>query len=171
MYPFNTAAKIIAVAHWGGGEPNDDIVLGKPPRTRSNREKNFYKGLVIKKKRLDHSTLFGSKTLNQAQINKLSNILFNYNYAGMRNYTPAIPAGCFFPRNSIIFLDKNDKVIDHLDICFSCGVGESPSYKINVGVECTQKYDMLSNFFVSVGIPYGTADRSKWKSPLDSIKR
>jgi hypothetical protein len=172
MYPFAVAAKILAVSYFGGGEPNPDIVIdGKPPRVRSAREDNFYNGLVINNHRIDYSTLFGVKILNPAQINNLTNILFNYEYTGMKNYTIIGHAACFDPRNSIIFLDKNDNVIDHLDICFSCHRSESPTYKITEGTECKQKYDMLSDFFVGVGIPYGTADRSKWKSPLDSIKR
>lgn len=171
MYPFAVAAKILAVAYFGGAMPNQDLNLDSTAHTLSDKEAQQLKGLVIKNHRLDYSTLIASKILNQTQISHLTNIIFNYEYTGMKNYKIIGHAACFDPRNSIIFLDKSGHVIDHLDICFSCHNNESPSNKITVGTECKQKYDMLSNFFVSIGIPYGTSDRSKWKSPLDDIKK
>lgn len=160
MYPYSAAAKVIVVSYYGGGEPNTDIRIdaNAPVHKPSYKETQHYKGLVIRHMKLDYSTLIEIKTLNSKQLEKLSNILLNYEYAGMKDYTLIGSAACFYPRNSIIFFDKNGKIFDHLDICFSCHRYDSGSGKLGVGTECAQKFDMLAKFFIEAGIRYGTDD-------------
>ncbi|HEY9196848.1 MAG TPA: hypothetical protein VIM77_11305 [Mucilaginibacter sp.] len=155
-YPYSKASKIMAVAYFGGGEPNREIRIDTPERKLSYEETQHYKGLVIENQQLDYSTLMGAKILNKTQIEELTNIVFNYEYSGMKNYPSTGFAVCFDPRNSIIFFDKDGKIFDHLDICFACHRYDSQSRKLGIGTECTQKFDMPAKFFIKSGVPYGT---------------
>lgn len=156
-YPYATAYKIMAVSYYGGGEPNTEIRLdNKPVRKLTYKQKQHYKGLVITNKQLDYSTLIETKTLNPQQIEELTNLLFNYEFTGLKGYTFTGTAACFYPRNSIIFFDKEGKIFDHLDICFNCHRYDSASGKLDVGTECAQKFDMLAKFFIKAGVRYGS---------------
>ncbi|MDN3580283.1 hypothetical protein [Mucilaginibacter flavus] len=159
MYPYSKAIKVMIVSYFGGGMPNQEIRLDSDTPAKKQltyKQKQHYEGLVIKHKKLDYSTLIETKVLNRHQIDVLTNILFNYEYTGMRDYTLTGEAACFDPRNSVIFFDKNGKIFDHLDICFSCHRSDSASGKLNVGTECAQKFDMLTKFFIKAGIRYGS---------------
>ena len=160
LYPYATASKIMVVSYYGGAQPNSEISLdGKPVKKLTYKQKQHYKGLVITNKQLDYSTLIETKTLTSKQIEELSNIIYNYEYTGLRDYTFVGHAGCFYPRNSIIFFDKNGNIFDHLDICFSCHGYDSASGKLDVGTACAQKFGMLARFFVKAGVKYA-ADKS-----------
>ncbi|MBB6108882.1 hypothetical protein SAMN05421821_103116 [Mucilaginibacter lappiensis] len=157
-YPFSKAHKILAVSYWGGAEPNPVISLDtiKPTQTLSYKELQQQKGLVIIKDSLDYSTLIEVKTLDKNQIIRLTNIIFNTDFKKTDGANLMEHGACFEPRNSFIFLNKKGKVIHHLDICFHCHNYESDAYKLDIGTVCTQKYDMLRMFFISVGVIYGT---------------
>jgi len=165
-YPYSAAIKIMLVSYYGGGQPNQDIKIDSPFTTSipSTHVRNkHYMGLVIKNKKLDYSPLIETKVLNRKQVEELTNIVFNYDFAGMKNYTVTGFAACFEPRNSILFFDKNGKILDHLDICFQCHNYESASKNLSIGTNCAQKFDMLARFFIKAGVRYG-ADN---KVPLD----
>lgn len=165
-YPYSVAIKIMLVSYYGGGQPNQDIKIDSPfnaPIPSTHKQGKHYMGLVIKNKKLDYSTLIETKVLNQQQVADLTNIIFNYEYAGMKNYTVTGFAACFEPRNSILFFDENGEIFDHLDICFHCNNYESASKKLSIGTACAQKFGMLARFFIKAGIRYG-ADN---KVPLD----
>ncbi|SEO91969.1 hypothetical protein [Mucilaginibacter sp. OK283] len=165
-YPYSAAIKIMLVSYYGGGQPNQDIKIDSPftaPIPTTHKQDKHYLGLVIKNKKLDYSTLIETKVLNRKQVEELTNIVFNYDFAGMKNYTVTGFAACFDPRNSILFFDKNGKIFDHLDICFHCNNYESTSKNLSIGANCAQKFDMLARFFIKAGVRYG-ADN---KVPLD----
>jgi hypothetical protein len=156
-YPFSKAVKILAVSYYGGAEPNPIINLDSPNDTLLKKEDPHTKGLVIINDSLDSSTLIEIKTLNRSQIIRLTNILFNTDFRKRSNYHLAENATCFEPRNSILFLDKKGKIIDHLDVCFACKNSSSNKKdKMSIGIECTQKYDLLRKYFIEVGVKYGT---------------
>lgn len=95
--------------------------------------------------------------LNQEQIDTLSNILFNYKVVGKGTLFVSI-YGCYFPRNSIIFLDKTGKPICFIEICFECKriIGSNSALDKVASVSlCDEKLNKLDNLFGSVGIHYG----------------
>ena len=94
------------------------------------------------------------KTLTLPQIDKLTDILFNYGFRG--DILVIQELACYDPRNGIVFLDKNNKVVECIEICFECRKTVQSSEKIAIGEMCDQKLDMLKNFFKEVGIEYGT---------------
>jgi len=60
-------------------------------------------------------------------------------------------ADCFTPRNAIIFLNKNEKVISILEICFECNqyymFPNSSEFKDVLGLECDQRLSYFRKMF------------------------
>lgn len=158
-YPFSKAAKILAVSFNGDPDPNPEINLDNPkqkPDTLTYKEQQLLKGLTIINNRLDYSTLYEVKTLNQDQIIHLTNIMYNAVYKKILANTADIGHSCYNPRNAFVFLNKQGRVIDYLEICFECKQYESKYGKLNIGDYCTQKFDMIKKCFVDAGIKHGT---------------
>lgn len=99
--------------------------------------------------------------LNQTQIDSLSNILLNYQVETKGDVTVSIH-GCYFPRNTIIFLDKTENPIGAIEICFECeethGSNEVLERLGDIRL-CQQKLVSIKNLFKSVGIHYGIDER------------
>lgn len=147
MYPFFKATKILAVSFkYAGFGPEDPF---------SKVQELPTEGLIINNGVMDTTTLIEKKELNFIQIDKLSNLIFNTDYR-KKDKTHYLTFGkCFEPRNAIIFLDSEGRVLDFLEICFNCQQYRSGSEKLDPGVLCTQKYELLSDYFKVVGITYG----------------
>ncbi|MEZ2338240.1 hypothetical protein AB6735_21505 [Mucilaginibacter sp. RCC_168] len=157
-YPFSGAYKILAVSYRGGAEPNTEISFDtlKPVQKLSHKELQLRNGLVIIKDSLDYSTVIETKTLTKNQIIRLTNIIYNTDFKKIDRANLMGRGACFEPRNSFIFLNKNGKVVHRLDICFHCHNYESDTNKLDIGTVCSQKYDILRKFFISIGVIYGT---------------
>lgn len=152
-YPYNRAAKILAVSYDGTGEPNDDIVI---PDTIKHVKRKPH-GLIFNNNVLDTSNLFEIKHLTKDQINGLTNIMMNTKERIPNDYASVnSPHSCFNPRNAFIFIDKNGKAFDYFEICFECHIYRSKSDKINFISGCTQDFDLIKKFFISTGIRFGT---------------
>lgn len=153
-YPFSKAVKILAVSYYAFDGPVTDILdsLGNP----LFKDTIVNKGLQICKQRLNYSNLIEVKRLTESSISRLSNILFNTDYKVKMGINTFGEGACFEPRNAIIFFDKKGKVFDYLEVCFACENYSSKSDKINVGTICTEKYDLLRKYFISVDVKYGT---------------
>jgi len=155
-YPFSKAVKVLAVSYRCLNVPEDQAVQDSLEKgLLSAEEKKLRGGLHIVKDSLDYSTLQEFKQLNQDQINQLTNLIYNTNYKKI-GFNSTGGASCYNPRNAIIFFDEKGKVYDYLEICFACQHYASKSDRLDVGVVCTQKYDMLRKYFISVGVTYGT---------------
>ena len=111
-----------------------------------------------------YSKLFEVKTLSLTQIDKLTDLMYNYGF----KFIPKIKGNvyligsvlqCYNPRNAILFLDKDNKVFEFIEICFECKRIRTSSDSIGIGVKCNQKLKMIQNFFKEVGIDYGITER------------
>ena len=100
-----------------------------------------------------YSKLFEVKTLNLVQIEKLTDVFYNYGFGG-RVFTMSV-SGCYNPRNAILFLDSTGKVFEFIEICFECQRLEVSSEKIKLGDMCDEKTELLKKLFGIVGINYG----------------
>ena len=147
-YPFSKASKIIAVSHHGW-PPNVNVLIGQTPPPSKDSV------ISIINDKLDYSVLLETKQLTQKQINELTYIIDNTDYKVHNNYIIG-NYSCFIPRNGFVFFDKNGKPFDYIEICFECKGYQSLSGKLNVGAYCTQKFNILRQFFIDVGIKYGT---------------
>ena len=94
------------------------------------------------------------KTLTEAEINNLTDILYNNFYKRQPNYGSLTQ--CFFPRNAILFYDKDGHLKESILLCFHCDRHEESSDKIDFGSDCIQKMEKLRHFFVSLGLKFGT---------------
>lgn len=153
-YPFSKAVKVLAVSYRAFDGPVTDILdsLGNP----ISKDTIVNKGLQIDKQLLNYSNLIEVKHLTKSDISRLSNILFNTDYKVKMRLNTVGEGSCFEPRNAIIFLNKKGKVFDYLEVCFACENYSSKSDRISVGTICTEKYDLLRKYFISLGVKYGT---------------
>ncbi len=68
---------------------------------------------------------------------------------------PMIGYGCYSPRNAIIFLDKYNRQVAELEICFECQGYEMRPKEFAVGDMRECKYIELKKFFAKAGVHYG----------------
>ena len=106
-----------------------------------------------------NDTIYYSKTkeavvLSTIYINKLTDILYNYNYSKKTNVFTETTVGCYYPRHAIIFLDNSDKIFSYIEICLECEQIKTSLTTENTGHFCKGKYNLLKEFFVSIGIKY-----------------
>jgi hypothetical protein len=139
-YPFNLSAQIQFVSFKGGVYLIDNKIVRQDSLPRINDS-------------ILYSQLTEVRTLTYPQVDKLTDIFYNY---GFRGTTYIISeAACYNPRNAILFLDNKGKVIEFIEICFECKKTAESSDKVTLGDMCDQKLDMLFELFKKVGIEYG----------------
>lgn len=143
-YPFNNTAQVQLVSFIGGN------------RNIENKAEYINDSLPRQNDTISYSKLNEIRTLTITQIDKLTDILYNYEYAGpIRTMTTSL---CYIPKNAILFLDKNSKVFEFIEICFECDRIKESSEEISLGDLCDQKIDMLKIFFNEAGIKYGITE-------------
>lgn len=158
IYPFNKAAKVLAVSYHYFNNEDADIIYDTPdsilhkPKTKNETTGH---GMRIVNGVLDTTHLVEIKKLSPKQIDKLTDLLYNtgYKVEGLNEFSEG---SCFAPRNAFVFINKQGKVYDCLEICFECKNYSSKSGKIDIGDVCNQKYDLLKHYFISLGIKTGT---------------
>lgn len=163
-YPFNKAVKIYAVSYPLAVYPSGEwkkVANGKTDFVKDSIPKK--RGLIIEQDTLDHSTLIEFKELDQNQIAGLTNLIYNINWRKPSASLHLVDHGaCYAPRNAIIFVNKNNKVIDYIEICFHCmGSHSKNDDRLSIGTLCTQKYDLMKQWFIDAGISYGTIKTEK----------
>lgn len=151
MYPFSRAVKVLAVSYKYKGmdtEKNND--LNHPPK----------RGLYVNDEILDTTTLIEKRILDARQIDQLTDLIFNTDYKKKWQFHSIDFGKCFEPRNALIFINSEGKVLDYLEICFECKQTYSRSEQFDIGILCNQKYELFSDYFKSIGIHYGTIGRN-----------
>lgn len=99
-------------------------------------------------------SLIEVRVLTKSAVNTMTDILYNNFYKKRPNYGTVTQ--CFFPRNAILFYDKSGALKESILLCFQCDRHQESSDKVNFGSECTQKMELLRQFFVSSGLKFGT---------------
>jgi hypothetical protein len=149
LYPFNNTNKIQLVSF----KSSLDSSFGE-----------YYKdSLPRKNDTICYSKLYEIKTLENSQLDPLTDIIYNYGfkfkYKGKRNvYFIGSVLQCYNPRNAILFLDKDNKVFEFIEICFECEKKRTSSDKVSLGVECNQKLQLVKKVFKDNGIKYGVTE-------------
>jgi hypothetical protein len=139
-YPFNLSTQIQFASFQQGVYLTSNEIVGQDSFPRINDT-------------ILYSKLTEVKTLTYPQVDKLTDIFYNY---GFRGTTYKISeAACYNPRNTILFLDNKGKVIEFIEICFECRKTSESSDKVSLGEMCDQKLDMLFDLFKKIGIEYG----------------
>ncbi|MGH1517823.1 hypothetical protein [Chryseobacterium sp. JK1] len=163
-FPFNKAAQVRIISYnlnLKRSSASTYAPLPPPPKTKedSARITRYYDSIKINKRfelreAIDHSAFEGiqeSRTLTSAEVSELTDVIYN---TCEKYYIGVVStSGCFFPRNAILFYDKNDKVFAFFEICFECSGIESLPRKMLEPIEaCEYLYPELEKFFKSKGL-------------------
>jgi len=137
FYPFNKSYQIKVVS------------FGLQLDSNQRKHPDYYK-LPTLNDTICISKLDDIQTLSLTQIDTLTDILYNEcSRWNIRNYNEA---GCYFPRNAILFYDKEGKVFEYMEICFECiriNISNSKMRKPDV---CDYMYKDLEAFFKRIGV-------------------
>lgn len=148
-YPFNVAVQIQLISFGGEGiinikgdkfifSPSDPVLL-MPGETEASKVQYLKSNEV--------------KNLSAVQIDTLTDILYNYGFAGPIRAERTLE--CYSPQHAILFLDNTGKAVAFIEICFQCSQTRKSSGDIFLGERCAQKFDMLKAFFKTAGIEQG----------------
>lgn len=139
MFPFKDAAKISFISF-------------------RDTTSEFRSQIPIKNKKLDRSLVLEERILSQIEIDKLSDLIFNYGYRSrslprlVRNFK------CYDPHNGIIFFDDKKTVEDYVEICFDCEKFVPSTNKISLGELCTEKFSLLKKLFLNNNIKKNSSE-------------
>lgn len=118
----------------------------------------FTNTLPIVNGEIDYTQIKESKVLNVEQIDSLASIFYNVTYRGEIMWLWS--AGCYNPRNAVLFFDSNNHLLEFIELCFECYGRRFSSDKITIGDLCSGKSDMIKSFFFKMGIRVGTVKRA-----------
>ena len=136
FYPFNKATQVKLVSF--GVVPGKDGTFKQYSALPKNND-------TIAFKEFDQTL-----TLNLAQIDTLSDILFNE----CERWTISVynRAACYFPRNAILFFNSNGEVFEYIEICFACTQVDYSSPAVTEAELCDYMYLELERFFMRQGL-------------------
>lgn len=144
MFPFQITSQILVVSH-----RTQNGIIGVELQ-------KYLNSIKINQDTINLKEFEEVKKLNLSQIEQLTDIILNYSHKG-KVYTVS-DVKCYEPRNAIIFLDSNDKVLGFIEICFGCDHLRTSDKRIDIGDYCTQKYDLIKDIFRESGIQYGITE-------------
>jgi hypothetical protein len=145
-YPFSKAEKIQLVSYKNHTEGQINYYIDSLPRMNDT---------------VCYSKLFEIVTLRKAQVDSLTDVLYNYGHKSTYTapngvYFIGSDKSCYNPKNAILFLDQENNVFEFIEICFECDKWKTSSEKIKMGESCSDKMTLLKDFFAVSGIRYGT---------------
>lgn len=149
LFPYNIADQVMLISF-------DDSGVGKMQGEELQKFLDDNLDKVLDASQLSRIT--EKQILSKVQTSELTNIIYNYTFT--KPPTIMSFANCYMPSNAILFLDKNDKLLGFIELCFLCNRYRESSKKITIGDNCTQKTDMLKAFFLKNSIKYGTTEEN-----------
>jgi hypothetical protein len=161
FFPFNEYKKIMLIS-FELPEPSSDIIFTDTTKARIKTpiKEEITLALLAKNQKLDQTRIKEKKILSALEVDKLTNILYNFGYKSTKSYKGLRIAdngySCYNPRNAIVFLDEKGLIAEYIEICFECHRREESSEKMKTGEFCTEKYDLIRKYFYTAGIKYGT---------------
>jgi len=144
MYPFSNTTQIVIVSH-----KTKNGMIGEELQ-------KYLDSVKIGQDTINLKEFEQQISLNLAQIEKLTDVIFNYSHKG-KEYAIS-DAMCYQPRNAIIFLDSNNKILGFIEICFGCNHIRTSDKRLDIGDYCEQKYDLIKDIFRECGIKYGITE-------------
>jgi hypothetical protein len=134
LYPFEQAKKILLISFDDPTQPQDKIP------TKDNR--------------LNYPKLKQVKELDTKEADSLSSLLYNVGVNDKSKDTIIDQASCYNPKHSIAFLDKDDQIIDYIEICFTCNRLTTKTDKVREIEMCSIKYEIMKEFFKQFGFKF-----------------
>lgn len=154
-YPFNKAKSVMLVSF----DNNFLEYIISPGSKDTTTSYNYGGKLPVENDTLCFSKLKEKIILSKAQIDSLTDILFNYDFKGEVNY--GINHDCYEPHNAIVFLNAKDKMFEFIEICFLCDGNRTSSKRVSTGKFCGGKYELLRDYFSNVGLRIGVTPRRR----------
>lgn len=148
-YPFNAAAQTRLVSFDGDGM----IHITGNEFTFSLFDPELLMPGETEASKIRYLKVNETKSLTSAQIDTLTDILYNYGFAGPIHAERTME--CYNPHHAILFLDNKGKAVAFIEICFTCSQTRESNDDISLGEQCEQKFDMLKALFKAVGIEQG----------------
>jgi len=148
LYPFNRAIKIQLISFRSTYERTTEAYT--PDYTNA-----MYTLTADSSYKINQVRLVKSLLLDKAGVDSLTDLLYNYGYTPVRKTNSNLinePTGCYDPRNAILFIGEDGKVIEWLEYCFTCSGYRKSSRKIAGYDFCDEKYEMLRKFFFDRGL-------------------
>lgn len=160
LYPFNKARRIEVISFIGSEE--HEVVQDEPaivdyiPAT-TDMESDSMKMIVIRPEKKAEplsfqSPMMDSLVLTQPQIDQLTNLLYNYDFANAPEERSV--SLCYDPHHKIVFYNAASKPFAFIEICFECHQFAT-SEKVQLKTFCQDKWTLLEGFFHTIGITYG----------------
>jgi hypothetical protein len=148
FYPLNQSTRITIVSF--------DKQVDSSNSLNTNRTPRYIYSLPKKNDTICFSKLSQTVSLNIKQVDTLSDILYNTCFRWTIRETNT--ANCYLPHNAILFFDKNDKVLDYIEICFDCSQLYFSNKKIKQFEQCDFAIDNLRKYFMRLGIKVSTKE-------------
>jgi len=139
IYPYNISEKIVLATYHQ-----------QKPGVAGGEMWSYFVSMEEDKSLFDKLRFEDYVELNSSQKDELTNLIFNYGY--LKDSNVRMSSGCYMPNNAILFLDKDDNLLEYIEICFDCNAFRSSNKEIDLGDECMQKMDLLNEFFLKSGI-------------------
>ncbi|QKJ28661.1 hypothetical protein HQ865_02440 [Mucilaginibacter mali] len=158
FYPFNIACKIRLISFEYNNDPRSVIIGEKAIPENNTNQEPIITPVKSGEFAIDYSRIIEFKDLSQKAIDELTDIFFNVGFTPIKCnvYIGSTGAKCYEPRNAILFIDKNGKTVQYVELCFGCQRYYLSSSKIKNTAYCEQKFNMIRTFFASEGVVYGT---------------
>jgi hypothetical protein len=145
-YLFNTYSKVYLVSF---EVPKVDLEVIDPlnPKGQTFKKKIF---TPTEMQKMDTSLFVSDIILNNAQIDSLTIILYNYGYK--KNPKSVITFECEDYNHALLFLSNEDVIMEYVLFGFECEKVSKSIDKIDVGDFCSEKFNILKSYFSALGI-------------------
>jgi hypothetical protein len=110
---------------------------------------------------VDMNGMFETKTLNEDLKDITMDALANQYKPNQQEWI----AFCYEPRNAVVFLDKNEKVIGYVEICFECHGHKIQPEDLKTYIPFTVSFEMMKQIFMAAGIKYGMNEFEEMPEP------
>jgi hypothetical protein len=143
-FPFNTSATVLLISFSVPEEIIEPAIIGdtKPPKVVTKNERF--------RDTLGHKEVREIVQLPQKEIEDLHGVLNKLVCKG-----PLKMRSCYSPRNAVLFMNKNGKVVAELEVCFECLRFETKPQHFYVRDVRECMYDALKKIFADAGVKYG----------------
>ena len=141
IYPYNISAKVVLATY---------LPKEKGVSVMGSEMQDYFRSLKEDRNLFDKKRFKEFIYLNDNQKNELTDIIFNYGYK--KNLNIDMHSLCYMPNNAILFLDKDDNLLEFIEICFDCDQFRTSNEEITLGDKCMQKMNLLDDFFLKSGI-------------------
>ena len=144
FYPFNQSGKIMLVSF------DKQVDTSHSLKTTYYRPPEYIYTLPIQNDTIRFSKLVQKVSLNINQLDTLSDILYNTCFRW--TIREEKKTDCYIPHNAIIFFDKNDNLLEYIEICFDCQRIKYSNKKIERFEQCDFAFADLKKYFQILGL-------------------